>query len=225
MPPPPLPSSELDRFLETVRRSKQGTLIDVALSIVPIKSQNVVTSISVTMEDNRDRKRREEHIMLLNRELAHRVKNTLAVIQSIANQTMRSSPAPDQFRAAFQGRLQALAAANDLLMQTSWDGADARDFIGKQLAALMPHSSVQLKMDGPHVVIPAELSIPLGLALHELGTNAMKYGAWSVPGGQVRLNWLVDQSNPANVRRLVMTWTEENAPTYPRLNDAASARR
>ena len=108
---------------------KDGTLIEVSLAATTIDSNGGITSVSVTMEDIRDRKRRENHILLLNRELAHRVKNTLAVVQSITNQTIRSSPDPEKFRVAFQGRLQVLAAANDLLMNTNWDGADAADGI------------------------------------------------------------------------------------------------
>ena len=174
------------------------------------------------MEDIRERKKRERQIMLLNRELAHRVKNSLAVIQSISNQTMRSSPDPETFRIAFQGRLQALASANDLLTQSSWDGADIADFIDRQLSALMPRNSMQLQKAGPAVVIPAELSIPLGLALHELGTNAIKYGAWSVPGGQVRLRWRFKDSTPDHGavgdegRRLIITWSEHNGPVVHR---------
>lgn len=87
---------------ETVRQHKDGTLIDVSLSVVPIKENGLIRSLSVTMEDIRDRKRRESHILLLNRELAHRVKNTLAVVQLIANQTMRSTPDPGEFRRLFK---------------------------------------------------------------------------------------------------------------------------
>jgi PAS domain S-box-containing protein len=198
--------------LETTRLHKDGTQIDVSLYTTPIVTNGRITSVSETMEDIRERKRREEHIVLLNRELAHRVKNTLAVIQSIANQTMRSTPDPKAFRVAFQGRLQALASANDLLMQTNWDGSELKDFIDRQLAPLMPRSAMQLRKDGPPVIIPAELSVHLGLALHELGTNAIKHGAWSVPGGQVRLSWEVRYTADTHLRRLILTWAESNGP-------------
>lgn len=199
--------------LDTVRQHKDGTLIDVALAAVPIMTGGWISSISITMRDIRERKRRDNHISLLNRELAHRVKNTLAVVQSIANQTMRSSPQPEAFRVAFQGRLQALAAANDLLMETSWDGAELEAFMDRQLAPLMPRSSRQLHKMGPVVIVPAELSIPLGLALHELGTNAIKYGAWSVAGGQVDLSWEVKKATEEGEdARLVITWRERFGP-------------
>ncbi len=195
-------------------RHKNGTVIDVAVTAGPIRTKSKITSISLTVEDIRDRKRREAHIFLLNRELAHRVKNTLAVIQSISNQTMQSTPDPQAFRVAFQGRLRALSAANDLLMQTSWDGAVLTEFIDKQLAPLVPRGSDQLTKDGPPVIIPAELTVHLGLALHELGTNALKYGAWSTPAGRVRLAWTVaDPAGDEEMRKLVLTWTERGGPT------------
>lgn len=198
--------------IDTVRQHKDGSPIDVALTAVPIMTAGWVTSISITMHDIRERKRHDTHISLLNRELAHRVKNTLAVVQSIANQTMRSSPQPEAFRVAFQGRLQALAAANDLLMETSWAGAELEGFMDKQLAPLMPRSSRQLHKRGPAVIVPAELSIPLGLALHELGTNAIKYGAWSASGGQVDLSWELKEATEGEETRLIVTWRERFGP-------------
>lgn len=197
---------------ETVRRHKDGTLVDVALTATPIRSNGRITSISVAMEDNRDRKRRERQIMLLNRELAHRIKNTLAIIQSIANQTMRSSPSPEAFRMAFQGRLQSLSAANDLLMRTSWDGAELGEFVDRQLAPLMARPTHQLEKSGPALLIPADLSVHLSLALHELGTNAIKHGAWSMPGGRVSVAWKLDRPANAETAILTMVWTEHGGP-------------
>ncbi len=196
--------------IETVRLHKDGTPIDVSSTAAAITTNGVISSVSVTMEDIRDRKARETQIVLLNRELAHRVKNTLAVIQSIANQTMRSTPAPEEFRIAFQGRLQSLAGANDLLMQTSWQGTELGEFIDRQLAPLMPRASRQLVRSGPRVLLPADLSIPLGLALHELGTNAIKYGAWTTLAGSVHLTWTV--SAQSGETHLVVTWKEMGGP-------------
>ncbi len=196
---------------ETVRLHKNGTPIDVSSTAVAITTRGRVTAIGVTMEDIRERKRRERQVVLLNRELAHRVKNTLAVIQSIANQTMRSTPEPAAYQSAFQGRLQSLAAANDLLMQTNWEGAQLRHFVNRQLGALMPSAFRPLSIDGPDVVLPADLSIPLSLALHELGTNAIKYGAWS-RNGRVDLTWSIEPSDDAYGTRLLMTWQEIGGP-------------
>ncbi len=196
--------------IETVRLHKDGTPIDVSSTAAPISYNGRITSVSLMMEDIRERKGRELQVILLNRELAHRVKNTLAVIQSIANQTMRSTPDPEDFRIAFQGRLQSLAAANDLLMQTSWQGAELREFIDRLLAPLMPRASRQLEKCGPKTHLPAEMSIPVGLALHELGTNAIKHGAWSSPSGSVHLSWTIEYED--GEKHLVMTWTESGGP-------------
>lgn len=196
---------------ETVRLHKDGTPIDVTSTASPIITANgAVTSLSVTMEDIRERKGREAQVLLLNRELAHRVKNTLAVIQSIASQTLRSTPAPEDFRIAFQGRLQALAAANDLLIQTNWQGSALSDFVSRQLAPLMPRTPRKLVKTGPVVRLPPDFLIPIGLALHELGTNAVKYGAWSNETGQVQVTWSIER--PGEGRRLVLTWTETGGP-------------
>ena len=196
--------------LDTVRLHKDGTAIDVSSTAAPITAHGVIESVSVIMEDIRERKAREAQVVLLNRELAHRVKNTLAVIQSIANQTMRSTPAPEAFRMAFQGRLQSLAGANDLLMLTGWRGTELGEFIDRQLAPLMPRTSRQLIKNGPEVLLPADLSIPLGLALNELGTNAIKYGAWSTHAGAVHLTWTVRAQSGET--HLVMTWKEAGGP-------------
>jgi len=173
-------------------------------------AKGIVSSMTVTMEDIRERKGREAQVLLLNRELAHRVKNTLAVIQSIASQTLRSTPAPEDFRIAFQGRLQALAAANDLLIQTNWQGSELSDFVSRQLAPLMPRTPRKLVKTGPVVRLPPDFLIPIGLALHELGTNAVKYGAWSTDTGQVQVTWSIERTG--DERRLALTWTETGGP-------------
>ena len=196
--------------IDTVRLHKDGTPIDVSSTAVAIYTNGMISSVSVTMEDIRERKARDAQVALLNRELAHRVKNSFAIIQSIANQTMRSTPAPEEFRIAFQGRLQSLAGGNDLLMQTGWQGSELGEFIDRQLAPLMPRVARQLVKGGSRVLLPADLSIPLGLALHELGTNAIKYGAWSTDTGSVHLTWTVS-ARPGEAH-VILTWRESGGP-------------
>ncbi len=202
--------------IETVRLRKDGTAIDVSLRLAPIVDEHGTIAIAATLADVGVRKRHERQIELLNRELLHRVKNSLAVIQSIANQTMRTSPDPEAFRVAFQGRLQALSAANELLMSTSWGGAGIEEFLDRSLAPLIPTAARRLRKSGPSVAIPAELGIPLGLALHELGTNAVKYGSWSNPDGWVEISWRTERVEPTAEApvgtRLILTWTERGGP-------------
>ncbi len=202
--------------IETVRLRKDGTAVDVSFRLAPIVSENGPIAISATLADIGGRKRHERQIELLNRELIHRVKNSLAVIQSIANQTMRTSPDPEAFRVAFQGRLQALSAANELLMRTSWGGAGIEEFLDRTLTPLIPAVAGRLHKSGPPIVIPAELGIPLGLALHELGTNAVKYGSWSNQDGRVEISWRTERVEPTAGAplgsRLILTWTERGGP-------------
>lgn len=199
--------------LETQLLHKNGTPIDVTISAAPIRSRGgIIIAVSHLIEDIRERKEWDRSIALLNRELQHRNKNLLAVVQSIADQTMRNTAGPGEFRVAFQGRLQALAASNDLLNQTNWAGADLATFIDKQLKPHIHKSEIQLKKSGPSMRLPPSLTIPLGLALHELGTNALKYGALAAPGGKVEISWCVLAAEDDGLTRLDLTWQERGGP-------------
>ena len=197
--------------VETELISKDGTLLDVTVSVSPINSEaQTVSALSITIEDIRERRNWEKQLLLLNRELQHRVKNSLAVVQSIANQTSRSSTSPQDFRDAFQGRLQALAAANDLLLRTASAGSDLDTIIDEQLAALLSDPAAQLTKSGPRTSLPPELTVPVGLALHELGTNALKFGALSVASGHVQITWTVEPRE--GVGELTLIWSETGGP-------------
>jgi PAS domain S-box-containing protein len=202
--------------LETQRLRKDGSKVDVTIRCAAIAGGAGATAIAVTMTDISERKRSERQIAVLNQELVHRVKNSLAVIQSIANQTMRASPNPEAFRIAFQGRLRALSSANDILMQTSWNGAEIEEFLSRTLAPLMSGAGTRLTKSGPSVRIPAETGMALGLALHELGTNAIKYGSWSLPEGHVDIKWqlISGADDPAGSapRHLRLVWSEHGGP-------------
>ena len=197
--------------IETLMRRNDNTLIEVALSVSPISTKaGTEPALSVMIEDIRDRREWERQLLLLNRELQHRVKNSLAVVQSIANQTLRSSPGPEGFRKAFQGRLQALAAANDLLLQSAWTGSDLEGIIDQQLKPLLSDPGKQLQKRGTSVRLPADLTVPLGLALHELGTNALKYGSLSADCGRIEIEWTVTERDEH--RELVLSWKETGGP-------------
>ena len=147
----------------------------------------------------------ERQDMLL-RELNHRVRNTLTVVQAIAHQTRRTSNSLGDFVERFDGRLAALASAHNLLMQSEWKGADlatlARDHV-------MPYSSDvpnRFRLEGEPLVLPAELATPFGLVLHELATNAAKHGSLSNPDGGIELRWRIIASD--GTRDLELTWRE-----------------
>ena len=196
---------------EALGRRSDGITFDMSVSAAPIFSATGrIETASFIIDNISDQKRWQAQIALLNRELAHRVKNSLAVVQSLANQTARMSPNSEVFQIAFQGRLHALAAASDLLVNTSWNGAELRAIIERQLKPLLADTDQQLKIAGPRVVIPAVLTVPLGLALHELGTNALKYGALSAATGCVQVDWQLQSSDEKSI--LDLQWRETGGP-------------
>ena len=153
------------------------------------------------------------HTLLMN-ELTHRVKNTLAVVQAIAFQTTRTTADPEAFAQAFAGRLSSLARAHDLLTRSAWAGADLADIAS---AAVEPFTGPsrgdaedpRVAIAGPPVELPANTTITLTLMLHELATNAAKYGALSAKPGRVRITWTV--SGIAE-RAVELAWSEEGGP-------------
>jgi PAS domain S-box-containing protein len=158
------------------------------------------------LEDVTERRRAEQRQRILINELNHRVKNTLATVQSIASQTLRSATDLSQARASFEARLAALSAAHDLLTAQSWRGARLDEMAA---SALTPFESVQrpqVTRSGPPVWLVAHRALALSLALHELATNAAKYGALAVPEGRVSLCWSLCADE------LTFTWTEEGGP-------------
>jgi two-component sensor histidine kinase len=156
--------------------------------------------------DITERKKAEEHIQLLMREVSHRSKNLLAIVQAIAGQTSLTADTMEEFDTKFGQRLRGLAASHDLLVHEDWRGAVLSDLIAQQLA---PFAEVgqRLAIEGPFVMLRAEAAQPIGLALHELATNAMKYGAWSAPSGRVEVCW--SYAEPGSVK---LSWLERGGP-------------
>ncbi|NIX77048.1 sensor histidine kinase [Microvirga terricola] len=142
-------------------------------------------------QDVTSRRKADEQQRFLLDELNHRVKNTLATVQSIASQTLRSSPEPITFKEAFEGRLMALSKTHDLLTRNSWRDADLRDIAKQELAPYRRKHDERVVIQGPAVDLPAPYAINFGLVLHELVTNAAKYGALSTPAGHLELRWKV----------------------------------
>lgn len=146
---------------------------------------------------------------LINRELRHRIKNILAVVQTLARQSASSSlEDPEAFDERFGGRLSALGTALDLLAQSEWQECRLPELSQMVLAPFA--SSGRIVISGPHCLVPPEVAEPLALILHELATNAIKYGALSVPGGTVHVSWLTDTASPAPSCELA--WRESGGP-------------
>ena len=145
---------------------------------------------------------------LLIEELNHRVKNTLAILQSIAAQTFRSASKAE--REKFEGRLGALAEAHNLLSQEKWEGSELKDVIGRVLQPYLLNAPERLRMSGPDVPLAPRLAVVLSMIVHEIATNAAKYGALSNDTGKVLLDWEVIAEN--NKQKLRLIWTESGGP-------------
>jgi two-component sensor histidine kinase len=150
----------------------------------------------------------EEQQRILLRELNHRMKNSFAAVRSIAAQTLSHAADPEEFQRAFEGRLAALSRASTLLAAGNWQAADLRSVIETSLEPFRTDGNLRLR--GPNVSLPSEMMLTFGLALHELATNAAKYGAFSVPEGRVEIAW--ELRGKAGSRRLVLDWTEQGGP-------------
>jgi len=165
--------------------------------------------ILLAMEDTTERRDSAQHQELLVGELSHRVKNTLAVVQSIAAQTLRHSNSLEAFGEAFQGRLQALAGANDAVIDGSWKGVTLRHIIQRSLRPFGVDRQVSLA-DGPELDLRPQACLALAMILHELATNAVKYGALSVPAGLVSIAWRRDPAGQE--QKIAIDWTESDGP-------------
>lgn len=148
-------------------------------------------------------KRAQETQRLVNAELNHRMKNTFAMVQAVATQTLRT--VKDQAVEAFTERLHALSNAHDLLLQTNWTDAELREVVTTGLSVLVDPDKVMLQ--GPDFRLGARATLSLSLVLHELATNALKYGSLKATGGRVRIVWKVEETDPEN--QLILSWTEE----------------
>lgn len=163
------------------------------------------------MADVTERKASELHVQFLMREITHRTKNLLAVIQAIARQTARTTGSFAEFQDRFGRRLQGLAASHDVLVRESWRGASLAELIRQQLVPFVDSQSPRLEMAGPDIVVTADAAQAIGLAIHELATNAVKYGALSVATGKVKVGWKFYKDTDGS-RKLLFNWLEEGGP-------------
>lgn len=160
--------------------------------------------------DVTETKAAEDHIRFLMREISHRSKNLITVIQSIARRTARTASSLDEFFRRFEPRLQGLAASHDVLVSSDWRGAPLMDLVRQHLAPFVDIQSTRLAIHGPSVLVKPEAAQALGLALHELATNASKYGALSAADGTVSICWTIDPTESS--RQLSLRWVEQGGP-------------
>lgn len=159
----------------------------------------------VTLTDITERKRAEEQQTMLVAELNHRVKNILAIVQSVASQTVRSSGSLENFADVFAGRLKALAIAHDILTQTRWIGIGLNELLAAVLAPHRSSEGTRISISGPAVLVPASAVVPLSMVLNELTTNAAKYGALSTRRGKIEITWQLSGGADQSVE---LVWQE-----------------
>jgi PAS domain S-box-containing protein len=204
-----LARGERIEHFETVRVAKDGRRVDVSLSVSALRDRfGKVVGASKVARDITERKQAEKLQHLLLEELNHRVKNTLATVQAIAGQSLLRSTSPSQFVSAFSGRIQALAQAHSLLTQDMLRGAEIGAIVRDQVL-LGAAGDDRISFSGPSIMLNSQTAVQLALVLHELGTNARKYGALSVPNGLLSLGWGM-RANATD--HLLIDWKESNGP-------------
>lgn len=196
----------------TLRHIRTGEPIPVLTSLFPVTdSEGEVVGIGTVTRDFRARKVAEEELRLLNGELAHRLKNVLAVVQSVTRQTLRNATDLACANEDLSARLVALGTATDVLTNASWRSADLRDLIA---GALSPHGEIgaRIRLDGPDLTLLPQVAVALALALHELATNAAKYGSLSNDIGIVDVSWRVQDNGNGEGVRFRLEWRERGGP-------------
>jgi two-component system CheB/CheR fusion protein len=194
---------------EVVHTTKDGRALTVETQIELIGSGEHRLALEST-HDMTVAKVFEQRMRFLLRELTHRVKNTLAVMQSIVRQTWRSSKGGEDFMQRLEGRIGALSNAHSLLANTDWQGADLHELAQSQMGSYIAGNPAKLHLEGEPIRLPSSIATPFGLVLHELATNAAKYGALSADSGRVHLSWQKDGGNKRPVLNVV--WEEHDGP-------------
>jgi PAS domain S-box-containing protein len=181
------------------------------LHVEPLRNESgKIVGLTCASIDVTERKEGEAHLRLLLRELTHRSKNLLAVIQGMARQTAKHAGSIDGFLTQFSARLYALAASHDLLVRESWHGASIDQLVRSQLAQHIEKHAGRVVIEGPDVALKPEAAQNLGLALHELAINAEKFGALSVPDGRISVTW-EQRETPKGVA-IELDWREQLGP-------------
>ncbi|AWN51407.1 HWE histidine kinase domain-containing protein [Methylobacterium sp. 17Sr1-1] len=194
---------------EAVNYRKDGSAYIVEWLITPVRDGDGRISHWVSVQrDVTERRRGEDRQALMVRELHHRVKNTLATVQAVVNATARSSLTVNEFTQAFTGRIGSLARTHALITEAL---AQAASFEGLLRAELSPYGGRgRLTLEGPDVILPSELAVPVGMALHELTTNALRHGSLADPNGRLQVTWWVEDGHAG--RALRWDWAEHDGP-------------
>jgi PAS domain S-box-containing protein len=191
---------------ETIRQHKRGSLIWVSLTISPVKNaEGKIVGASKIARDITEQKRTNDLIATLAREAEHRSKNLLATVQATVN--LSQSDTTEGLKRAIEGRIQALANVNSLFVDSRWTGAELSTMATRELAPYSQKNKTRVQINGPQVLLEPGAAQTIAVILHELATNAAKYGALSAPNGQIDLQWSHEAGG-----RLHLRWTETGGP-------------
>ena len=191
---------------ETVRQRKHGSLIVVSLTVSPVKNaEGKIVGASKIARDITEQKRTQEQIATLAREAEHRSKNLLATVQATVN--LSRSDTPEGLKQAIEGRILALANVHSLFVKTRWIGAELSTIATQELAPYSEKDERRVRIDGPQILLEPNSAQAIAVTLHELATNAAKYGALSMPNGQIDLKWMHEADG-----RLTLHWREIGGP-------------
>ena len=195
----------IDHF-ETIRQRKHGSLIVVSLTVSPVKNaEGKIVGASKIARDITEQKRAQEQIATLAREAEHRSKNLLATVQ--ATVSLSQSDTPEGLKQAIEGRILALANVHSLFVETRWIGAELSTIATQELSPYSEKDEGRVHIEGPEVLLEPNAAQVVAVTLHELATNAAKYGALSVPNGQIGLKWSHEADG-----RLILHWREIGGP-------------
>jgi two-component sensor histidine kinase len=188
-----------------------GSSVTLVFQASPIRdASGIIRGAVCGALDITDRKRQERHRELLLNELNHRVKNTLATVQSFAMQTLRNAPSLPEGRAAFDARLIALSKAHDVLVREHWEGAGLHEVVSGALAAYAENGrEPRLTYGGPEIRLQPKAALALSMALHELATNAVKHGALSNGAGRIKVDWTLRSDDGYGFQ---LRWSEAGGP-------------
>ena len=191
---------------ETIRQRKHGSLINVSLTVSPVADpQGKIVGASKIARDITERKRTEAQISLLAREAEHRTKNILATVQATVHLTQ--SETIDGLKSAIEGRIQALANVHALFVESRWEGAHLNNLVTQELSPYCQDVEARTRIEGPDLLLEPYAAQTIAITLHELATNAAKYGALSVPDGRVHVAW-----SGGEKAHLILRWTETGGP-------------
>jgi len=195
----------IDHF-ETIRRRKHGSLIVISLTVSPVKNaEGKIVGASKIARDITEQKRSQEQIATLAREAEHRSKNMLANVQAAVN--LSHADSSQGLKEAIEGRIQALANVHSLFIESRWIGADLSKIATQELAPYSEMDETRAHVDGPSVLLEPNAAQAIAMTLHELATNAAKYGSLSKPKGRVDLTWVHKPDG-----RLILQWIEAGGP-------------